>query len=127
MKISEAIASLLVLHEQYGDIEAVEASRREHDRTLGLVLEALRNAETHGGEVRAAEVGFRISFLRGTSGLTKPDFARELGLSLADLQTLEAGNAPISRDLILTVCLAFQVLPAWLMWQQGPMRTDMDV
>ena len=54
-------------------------------------------------------IGNNIKFIRKTHGLTRPEFARIVGISPNSLSRIKKGTSTISKELIDTLCQKFNI------------------
>jgi len=64
-------------------------------------------------------VGRRLAICRQRVRLDQGRFAILVGVSVAELQALEAGEAPVSRQMVLGLAKTFPVDLAWLFTGQA--------
>lgn len=64
-------------------------------------------------------MGVRVERVRCEQNLSKTAFARELGIGVEELDAIERGTMPLSRDLTLLLCVVFAVNRLWLESGEG--------
>ena len=60
------------------------------------------------------EIGLRIAYLRRRSNMRQSDLAARLGLTRAQLSTIEAGRVALRFQTGWNVCKLFDIYPGWL-------------
>ena len=60
------------------------------------------------------KIGLRLAYLRGCSNMRQSDLAARLGLTRAQLSTIEAGRVALRFQTGWNVCKLFDIYPGWL-------------
>ncbi len=66
-------------------------------------------------------LGERIKIIRSLKKLSQEEFAAKLGVHRGHISKIETQGAQPSEDLLLEICLTFDVSPAWLLVGYGRM------
>lgn len=68
----------------------------------------------------------RLKELRKALGLTMEDFGSRLGVAKSTISCLENGTNKITNQMIVTICLVYNVNETWLREGEGEMFVDTD-
>lgn len=60
-------------------------------------------------------VGLNVNLLRLSKELTQEEFAREIGISRAQVSRIESANQIPSAEIIKNICIKFNVSADWLL------------
>lgn len=71
-------------------------------------------------DIEYKEVGKRLQNFREVRGLTKAAVAQMLGLTVKELEDMEAGKKRLSEENIKVLRETFSLDPAWLLGGQTP-------
>ncbi len=71
-------------------------------------------------DIEYKEVGKRLQNLREIRGFTKAAVAQMLGLTVKELEDMEAGRKRLSEENIKVLRETFSLDPAWLLGGQTP-------
>lgn len=72
------------------------------------------------GEIDNKEVGKRLQNFREIRGLTRAVVALRLGISEKDLEDIESGRRPLTKENVEALRETFTLDPAWLMGGESP-------